>query len=89
MLSKPGAETGAKGIHPVERNVVEDTFGHGEQQRYLFAQGEGRELRLAQYRTNAPSMLYDPARALVDHGSEAGKDFEFEKLRVLETQTFR
>jgi len=34
-------------------------------------------------------MLYDLSRALVYHCSEAGKDFEFEKLRVLETQTFR
>src|SRR6516165_763141 len=89
VLCKPGAEISAEGINPVEGNLVEQTPGYSEQKRHLFAQCQRRELRLAQHRTNAPSMLYDLSRALVDHGSEAGKDFEFEKLRVLETQTFR
>src|SRR6516165_10642455 len=89
MLSEPGAEASAKGIHPIERNVVEDTFGHGEQQGYLFAECEGRELRLAQHRANAAPMPDQLARALVDHRVEAGKHFELEKLRVLEPQTLR
>src|SRR4051794_4440958 len=34
-------------------------------------------------------MLDDFAGALVDHGAEAGEDFQLQKLRVFEAQTLR
>ena len=58
MLSKPGAKTSTEGINLIEGNLVEHTLGYSNQKRHLFAQGQRLELRLAQHRTNATSMLY-------------------------------
>src|ERR1700758_685978 len=88
MLSEPRTKAGPERIHTVQRNIVEQTFRYGGQERDLSAQCQRRKLRLAQHCTNAPSMLNNLAGALVDHRAEAGKYFEFEELRVFEPETF-
>src|ERR1700752_210154 len=89
MLSEPRAKAGADRVQTVEWHVVEHALCYGEEQHNLFGEWERGELRLAQHRADSSPMLDHLARALVDHGSEAGEHLEFEKLRVLETQTFR
>jgi len=89
MLCKPETQAGAEWVQPIERYVVENAFRNSEKQSDLLGKRQWCELGLAQHRTDPSPVLDHVARSLVDHGSEAGEDLKFEKLRVFETETFR
>ena len=67
----------------------QQTFGKRQQQRHLLAERERRALMLSEDGADAAAMFDHLAGAFIDHGPEAGKYFEFEKLSIVEPQALR
>jgi hypothetical protein len=75
--------------HTVERHLVEQIGGQGQQDSDLCGHGHRGEFRLLEAGADLPSVLDDLAGVFIQAGAEPGEGLEFLELRVGELEVAR